>query len=69
MKNWITFSYFVLQLPHGRLLEIDVMKDEALLCAVLEGLDHTDGERCICLGQSEVGGDIRDAVGRHGSRC
>lgn len=39
-----------------------MVENEALLCAELKGLDHTDGEGSVGLGKSKVGGRVVDAV-------
>ena len=64
--SWVSLSYFVLQLTDCGLLKVDMVQDETLLCAVLEGLDHTDGESRVRLGNGKVGGNIRDSVCGHG---
>lgn len=48
----------MLELADGHGFEIDIVQDEALLCAVLEGLDDAEGERSRCLRAGEVGEDV-----------
>ncbi len=56
--SWVTLPDLLLQLTDSGLLKIDVVENETLLRAILEGLDHTDGESRVRPWDSEVGGYV-----------